>query len=378
MNKSDSERIASVLEKKYIPASNIEEADLVVVNMCSVRQSAVDRVRGLLPKLKGKKSILTGCILKKDRNQFIKDFNEIIDIEELTKEKPKHSSDFSATIPIMTGCNNFCSYCVVPYTRGREKSKPAKEIICEIKKLIKSGYKEIWLLGQNVNSYSNIPFSELLKKINNIEGKFWVRFTSSHPKDFSDDIMKAMKDKITPYLNLPVQAGDNEILKKMNRPYTIKQYLDIIKKVRKIIPNITISTDVIVGFPGETEKQFQNTAELFKEVKYDMAYINKYSTRAGTQGAKLLDSVSDKEKKRREKILNDILKETALKRNKEYIGKEVEALIDAQKDNKCIGKTKGYKTIVVESKENLIGQFIRAEIISATSWGLKGKYINEK
>jgi len=378
MNKSDSERIASALEKKYTPTSKMEEADLVVVNMCSVRQSAVDRVRGLLPKIKGKKSILTGCILKKDKNLFIKDFDEIIDIEEFTKEEVKHSSSFSAVIPIMTGCNNFCSYCVVPYTRGREKSKPAKEIVCEIEKLIRNGYKEIWLLGQNVNSYSNIPFSELLKKINNIEGKFWVRFTSSHPKDFSDDIIKAMKDKITPYLNLPVQAGDNNILKKMNRPYTIKQYLDIIKKVRKVIPDITISTDVIVGFPGETKAQFQNTAKLFKEVKYDMAYINKYSTRAGTQGAKLIDNISNKEKKERERILNDILKETALKKNKEYIGKEVDALIDTKKGNKNIGKTKEYKTIVVESKKNLIGQFIKVKIIEASSWGLKGTYQNDK
>jgi len=203
MNKADSEKIAAVLGNKgYKTASKINEADLIVVNMCSVRQSAVDRIYGLLPKLKNKKSILTGCILKKDKNKFRKYFDEIIDVKELTKNEQKYSNNIKAFVPIMRGCNNFCAYCVVPYTRGNEISRPADEIICEVKNLVKQGYKEIWLLGQNVNSYSDIPFSKLLRKINSIPGKFWIRFTSSHPKDFSDDLIKAMAEckKVAKYL----------------------------------------------------------------------------------------------------------------------------------------------------------------------------------
>jgi len=315
MNESDSQKIASVLEKKnYSPAPEMSSADLIVINMCSVRQSAVNRVYGILKNIKEAnpkvKTILTGCILKKDRRKFEKLFDEIIKIEDLT-DVPVHRYEKGkpAMIPIMTGCNNFCSYCVVPYTRGREKSRPHEEIICEIKKLVENGVKEIWLLGQNVNSYANIPFSELLRKIDDLKGDFIIKFTSSHPKDFSDDLISAIKEskKVAHYLNLPVQSGDNEILKKMNRPYTVKQYLDLVKKIRKEIPDILLSTDVIVGFPGETEEQFQNTVKLFKKVQYDMAYINKYSPRSETMAEKLEDNVSQQEKKRREKILNDLI-----------------------------------------------------------------------
>jgi len=347
MNKADSEKIAAFLENKgYKSASKINEADLIVVNMCSVRQSAVDRVYGLLPKFQKLQTtnhklqtILTGCILKKDKRKFSEHFNYILNIKDLPKwpeilntkpyTKPskthdreilrvdnylkiqsKHSTNFSALVPIMTGCNNFCSYCVVPFTRGKEISRPSEEIISEVKNLVKKGYKEIWLLGQNVNSYK-YNFSKLLRKINKIPGKFWIRFTSSHPKDFSDDLIKAMAEceKVAKYLNLPVQSGDDKILKAMNRPYTVKQYKNLIKKIREKIPDINLSTDVIVGFPGETKKQFENTVKLFKQIKYNIAYISKYSPRAGTAAAKLKDNVSPQEKKRREKILEKILKE---------------------------------------------------------------------
>lgn len=405
MNKSDSERIAAVLESKgYEPAQKIEETDLIVVNMCSVRQSAVDRVYGLLSKfqkLKIKNSclpagtvkfkiILTGCILKKDRQKLAKYFDEIVDIQNLIGQaKPKYSNIFSAFVPIMTGCNNFCAFCVVPYTRGREISRPAEEIICEVKNLVKHSCKEVWLLGQNVNSYSDIPFLELLKKINDIPGKFWIRFTSSHPKDFSDELIDTMAEcspphhnkvwcggkKVTEYLNLPVQAGDDGVLKKMNRPYTIDRYKNLVKKIRKKIPNITLSTDVIVGFPRETKKQFENTVKLFKEIKFDMAYIAKYSPRAGTAAAKLRDNVPQKEKIRREKVLTEILKETALENNKKYIGKKVEVLIDSNKGNFWFGKTRTYKTVCFKSNKNLLGHFVRIKIIDALPWGLKGEII---
>ena len=332
MNVSDSERIASVLEKSGLKASKtIDGADFIIVNMCSVRQNAVNRVYGLFQKnLKSKCKILTGCVLKKDEKKFLEFFDYIINIKDISKLPdilnlknklktgnyleilPNYGNKSSAWVPIMTGCNNFCSYCVVPYTRGREISRPAKKIISEIKNLVKNGYKEIWLLGQNVNSYKSgkINFPKLLKMVNNISGDFKLNFLTSHPKDFSGELIKTMKEckKLSKRLNLPIQSGDDEILKKMNRPYTVKQYKNLVKKIRKTIPDISLSTDVIVGFPKETIKQFKNTVKVFKEIGFDAAFINKYSPRHGTAAAKRKDNISWQEKKRREKILMNLIK----------------------------------------------------------------------
>ncbi len=279
----------------------------------------------------------------------------------------------------MTGCNNFCTFCVVPYTRGREISRPAQEIIYEVKNLVKKGCKEIWLLGQNVNSYKfkEINFSKLLKMADEIPGNFWIRFTSSHPKDFSEELINIIysSKKVTEYLNLPVQSGDNEILKKMNRPYTIEKYKEIIRKIREKIPAIVLSTDVIVGFPEESEKQFQNTVNLFKEIKFDMAYIAQYSSRPGTKATNLKDNVPHVEKERRWKILSEILKETALEKNKQYIGNIVEVLVDEQKNGFLIGKTRGFKTVKFKGLNFLVGNFVKIKIINALPWGLKGEII---
>jgi len=296
------------------------------------------------------------------------------------KIEPKYRSKFSAFMPIMTGCDNFCTYCVVPYVRGPEVSRKAEKILSEIKNLIKRGVKEIWLLGQNVNCYKDnkINFPKLLKMVNDIKGDFWIRFTSPHPKDFSDELINVMAkcEKVTEYLNLPVQSGDNEILKKMNRPYTIKEYKNLVKRIREKIPEISLSTDIIVGFPGETKKQFENTLSLFKEIKYDMAYIARYSSRSQTVASKLKDNVSPEEKEKRWKILTEILKKTALENNKKYIEKEVEVLIDSKKNNFYLGKTRTYKTIkfqVSSSKfQDLVGQFFKVKIIEVLPWGLKG------
>jgi len=232
MNKNDSERIAMVLEKKgYKPASKIDETDLIVVNMCSVRQSAVDRIFGLsqkFEKLKTKnpklKTILTGCILKSDRKKFVKCFDQILSFKDLLKYQPKYLNNFSAFVPISNGCNMLCAYCVVPFVRGKLICRNHKEIIKEIKNLVKKRFREIWLLGQNVNDYhsptdSSVNFPKLLKMVNEIPGNFWIRFTSPHPSNFSNELIETMakSQKITPYLNLPVQSGDNIILKKMNR-----------------------------------------------------------------------------------------------------------------------------------------------------------------
>lgn len=397
MNVSDSERIATIFKKmKLRPAKDIEQADLIIINMCSVRQSAVDRTFGLISKIKNKKTVLTGCILKKDKKKFEEKFDYILDIKDLSnwpkilyscnlaygnknyfKIKPDYSNKFTALIPIMTGCNNFCSYCVVPYTRKKEISRTKKEIIKEIRFLIKKGVKEIWLLGQNVNSYgkNRDDFPKLLETIDKIPGNFWIRFTSSHPKDFSDKLIKSMKkcSKVTPYLNLPVQSGDNQILKKMNRSYKIKNYKEIISKIKKEIPDITLSTDIIVGFPGETKKQFENTKKLFQKVKFDMAYINKYSSRPGTAAFKLKDDVSEKEKKKREKTLTDILKKTALEKNKKFIGKTVKVLVEEYKKGFLFGKSFHYKTTKFKGSKSLVGSFINVRITSVLPFSLNGE-----
>jgi tRNA dimethylallyltransferase len=346
MNESDSQRIASFLEQQhYRLTDKIEEADLVVVMACSVRQSAIDRIFGLKKKLKNLKAkkILTGCALKPDRPKFLSFFDEVLPIDEFIGKKylelqPKYINTKSALVPIMTGCNNFCSYCVVPYTRGKEISRPAENIIKEIKNLVKGGFKEIILLGQNVNSYKSetrisnfetnsnfknskieskfkiqnsklITFPMLLEMINNIPGNFTIKFLTSHPKDISDELIDIIADspKISKEIHLPVQSGDDEILRKMNRQYTIKQYLNLIEKIKTKIPEAKISTDVIVGFPGETKKQFQNTIKLFKKVGFSLAYINKYSTRLGTAAAQFKDNVPLVEKKRRWKILEKMV-----------------------------------------------------------------------
>ncbi len=322
MNKADSERIASILEEKgYSPASKEKEADLIVVNMCSVRQSAVDRVYGLSPKFKKLKkekpelkTVLTGCILKKDRPKFRKFFDSLVDFEKL-EVLPLRKGKNLALIPVSNGCNNFCTYCVVPHTRGKLVCRSRKEIIKEAKEAAKKGFGEIWLLGENVNDYKSpdkesFDFADLLKEVNSIPGEFKIRFTSPHPKDFTDKLIKAMaeSEKAARFLNLPLQSGDDRILKKMNRPYTAKQYKTLVEKIRAAMPDINLSTDAIVGFPGETKEQFRNTAKLFKQVGFDMAYVAKYSPRPGTAAFLMKDGVPLKEKKRREKILVGLVK----------------------------------------------------------------------
>ncbi|MFZ2356530.1 MAG: MiaB/RimO family radical SAM methylthiotransferase [Candidatus Omnitrophota bacterium] len=308
-NWADSERIARKLENfGYRIAKNKEKADLIVINACSVRQSAMDRVYAKINKFKNKKIILAGCVLPADRKKLKEKVKEIWHPDEYFELIPLYPDSSVAYIPIMTGCNNFCTYCAVPYTRGRERSRPVEDIIKDVKKALKKEVKEIWLLGQNVNSYKD-GFPKLLKTTNDIAGNFKIYFMSSHPKDFSGDLIKAISEckKVSREIHLPVQSGDNTILKKMNRKYTVEHYKNIVKKIRKKIPEAKISTDIIVGFPGETKKQFQNTVKLAKEIKFDKAYIGKYSPRPGTVAAKLKDNVPLQEKKRRWKILNELI-----------------------------------------------------------------------
>lgn len=370
MNKADSEKIAGAMEQGgYKPAKIVKDADLVIINTCSVRQSAEDRVLGLvnnLLKLKEQRAkrkikncklkiIVTGCMLRYTSHRLKKmlpGVDEFVKLKDLispilnsptsppaggfgrqgkfNSESIIHDSKF---VKIMEGCNNFCTYCVVPYARGREKSRPMDEIYCEVKELVKRGCKEIALLGQNVNSYGkglkiedckfnencklrieNLkkdyknPFALLLALLHSIKELKKIKFLTSNPQDLTDDIIKAMKlPKIDRYLHLPVQSGDDEILKKMNRKYTTKKYLALIKKIRKEIVGISIGTDIIVGFPGESKKQFQNTVKLCKKAGFKTAYIAKYSPRIGTAAYELEDNVPYQEKKRRWEILDDLI-----------------------------------------------------------------------
>ncbi len=315
MNKSDSERIAAQLERKgQKTIKDIKRADLVVINVCSVKQSAINRVDSKIKRIRKEQPktriALTGCILDKDKKKFEKLVDEIWPIADF-KQKAQCSSVRHAFVPIMTGCNNFCSYCAVPYTRGREKSRKYSEIINEVKELTEKGHKEITLLGQNVNSYKSgkYDFPKLLKSVNDLNGKFKIYFMTSHPKDMSDDLIKVVANgkNISKKIHLPIQAGNNAILKKMNRQYTVGHYKNLIKKIRKLIPDVELSTDIIVGFPTETEKQFQNTIELVKEMKFKQIYVSAYSPRPGTAASKLEDDIPSGTKKKRKRIILDLI-----------------------------------------------------------------------
>ncbi len=422
VNESDSERIAFLLEKLgYEQTLRMENADLLVFNTCSVRQSAEDRIFGLrriFKRLKkknaGLKIILTGCMIyygEKQLKRRMPELDVVLNIGDLNKLpgligksgtikfddylslEAKHNSKISVHIPISFGCDNVCSYCIVPYSRKREYSRPAEDVLKDVEKAVKSGHKEIWLLGQNVNSYHSkfqiqnskfqlIDFAELLKLVNEIKGDFWIRFTSSHPQNFSDDLIQAMKncEKYGHYLNLPIQSGDDDVLKKMNRGYTVKGYLALVKKIRKAMPDISISTDVIVGFPSETKKQFLNTAKIFKAISFNMAYLSEYSPRPKTAASFMEDNVLKKEKEQRKKDLNEILIKTGLSSNKKYVGKIVDVLVENKRnDGFYEGHTKTYKTVILKSKrdKDLIGKFVKVKIIKARDFSLEGNWIRK-
>lgn len=459
MNFSDSERIAAVLEKHlgFRPAPE-NKAAILIFNLCSVRQSAVNRVWGNFKKTRGKRRpliIFTGCILQPDRKKISQKNCLVLDIKDLPcwpeiirktlKHKniktlkqwskgtmkqlgneatqysnnqksaikdylsiaPRHSSNFTAYVPIMTGCNNFCSYCAVPYTRGREYSRPAEEILTEISALIKKGYKEIILLGQNVNSYhgqtinnlamkqwnnhinlksKTIDFPQLIKLINPLPGNFWLTFLTSHPKDLSPELINCFQtcEHLIPYLHLALQSGSNKILKSMNRHYTAEHFIDLIKKVRAANPNLCLSTDIIVGFPSETQKDFLSTAAIMKKIKFDMAYLAEYSPRPGTAAARLKDNVSPAEKTKRKNTLNEILKTTALANNKKLLGQTLETLVVSQNKQNIFGRTKNFKNVKIITTSNkqqtinnkkLIGQFVKVKVTGATAWNLEGELI---
>ncbi|MBI4122314.1 MAG: tRNA (N6-isopentenyl adenosine(37)-C2)-methylthiotransferase MiaB [Parcubacteria group bacterium] len=435
-NKSDSERVASVFTSmRYQQTEREADASVIVVNACAIRQTAMDRIYGKLQHWKPRQqkgeltTILTGCVLQYDREKLSKSFDHVVSITDIGKipellgegealnladyfsVPPTHTNDFKAYVPIMTGCDKFCTYCAVPYTRGREISRPANDILDEVKHLLARGYKEITLLGQNVNSYAGlydkpvekrgllvlnrkkaaandapvqfVNFPQLLEMIAVLPGDFWVRFVTSHPYDMSDELIEtiAKYDKLANYINLPVQAGDGDILKKMNRHYTVEHYLGRVKKIRELLNPVSITTDIIIGFCGETEAQFQRTAEVMREVEYDMGYLNKYSPRPGTVSArKYPDDVPLPEKQRREKMLNDILKKTGLKQNRKFIGQTVRVLVDTAEtvDGGLLmnmGKTALFKNTQFVSARSYVGHFVDVKITAVEPFGMSGELV---
>jgi len=441
MNYSDSERIDRVLQNMGLKKVNkMEDADLVIFNTCSVRQKAEDRVFGQMiniGKLRKKRPHLiagiTGCMVRKtstkdseekdkligrvSRNDFVFRIEDLPKLPEIInqlwpdielKEPPEaniknyfqinpiYTNNAQAFVPIGTGCDNFCTYCIVPYSRKREKSRLMDDVVKECENLVDNGCLEITLLGQNVNSYglSNLdkktdefkdlktPFVTLLERVDKLKSKGLkrLRFTSNHPKDLSDELIDAMArlETLMPYLHLPVQSGSDEVLKRMNRHYTADWYRTLIKKLRKAIPGIAISTDIIVGFCGETEKQFMETYKLFEDIQWDMCYLAQYSNRPGTFASKnMKDDISSEVKSKRWHKLNEVLKESAFKGHKVFDQKDVEVLVEKCEDGKCEGRTQHFKTVVFNSEQNLVGTLQKIHVDKGREWQLEGTLIQE-
>ncbi len=436
MNVSDAERLAAMLDRLGFTRTNHErEADLIGVVACSVRQAPIDRIYGQaekwqqMKKDRGVVTILSGCVLDHDKPGMgklfdimfpIKDLgvlpqalmerfgelDETPSLEEYFDIVPKYDSTFAAFVPISSGCNKFCSYCAVPFTRGREISRPPNKVLDEVRHLVSRGYKLITILGQNVNSYGwdlegvsiNLPtrkvltykpgikgelevvkrtvenpmnFAGLLRSIAALPGDFWVRFTSSHPYDMSDELIKtiAANEKLTHWMHLAVQSGSNAVLARMNRLYTIEHYRGRLEKIRAALPDAVFATDIIAGFCGETEEDHEQTKDLLRWAKYDIAYIAQYSPRKGTVSARMPDDVPTETKQRRWDELNDILRATALDQHQARIGSGDRMLVEEYRKGINIGHTEHGAKIHLPGPSRL-GEFVDVKIEDATPWHL--------
>jgi tRNA-2-methylthio-N6-dimethylallyladenosine synthase len=425
MNVNDSEYIIGQLEQLgYSRTRDIFKSDLILLNTCCVRENVEQKIYSLISKIKKIKENnpsvilgICGCMAQKEKENIFKrapyvdlifspsqinNLKEIINItkygnkknifcENSTKFTLKHipvirESKISAWIQIMRGCNNYCSYCVVPYARGAEQSRGVSEILAEAENLAQENYKEIFLLGQNVNSYGkNLPesvtFSKLLKLLNNTNGIERIRFMTSHPKDLNFDLIKVIKngDKVCEHIHLPIQSGSNKILKIMNREYNVNQYKSIIKEIRSNINNISITTDVMVGFPGETEEDFQQTLNTFEEIKFDDAYTFIYSNRKNTIASLMPNQVPLQVKKERLRRLINLQKEISTKINKKLEGEILGVLVDKKSikniPNQLSGRTRTNKTVVFISEQELVGQLVEVKILKSDAWTLYGELV---
>ena len=427
MNEHDSEIMAGLLlEKGYEQAKSRDEANIVIFNTCSIRENADKRFFGTVGTLKKRKEAeredfticVCGCMMQQQhivdtiKQKFpwidvvygthnLHELPNLLDklhsqkrvrevwpdggeiVEGLPAERLfKHKS----FVNIMYGCNNFCSYCIVPYTRGRERSRRPEDIVAEVTRLVEDGVKEVTLLGQNVNSYKGCgqngqaDFTDLIYMLADIEGLERIRFMTSHPKDLSDKLIDAFKncDKLCKYVHLPVQAGSSKVLKEMNRKYTREHYLELVRKLRNAVPQITISTDIIVGFPGETEEEFEETLTLAEEVEYDSAFTFLYSVREGTPAAKREDQVPEDEKHARFNRLVDSINATSAKKNAEYVGRIERVLVDGasrSKEGTYEGRTDGFKLVNFTGGSGLEGQIVNVKITDSNTFSLTGEVV---
>ncbi len=417
MNKADSARLATALEARgYRPAPALEQADVVVLNTCVVRESAERRVIGRLNSLKGLKRRrpqvfigVMGCFVSGDRPALARRFPHVsafFTVEELADfmalvpggganasvHALQHPTWLSrpggpavtAYVPIIYGCNNFCSYCIVPYRRGRERSRPLDEIVCEVESLVAQGVREVTLLGQNVDSYGrDLPdrpdLADLLTRLQPIAGLWRIRFLTSHPKDMSDKLIEtvATLPKVCQAINLPVQAGDDAILQAMRRGYTVAQYRDLVARMRARLPHLALTTDVVVGFPGETVAQFQHTCDLLTELRFDQVHVAAYSPRPGTVAARLPDDVSPAEKERRRQAVEELQTRIAQEINATYLGRTVEVLVDGQHQGQWRGRTRTDKIVFFADKAAWSGRLAQVTIEHAGPWSLRGRLVDE-
>ncbi|GAA0176845.1 tRNA (N6-isopentenyl adenosine(37)-C2)-methylthiotransferase MiaB [Clostridium sediminicola] len=428
MNEEDSEKISGILKiNNYQRTDDEKDADIIIFNTCCVRENAEQKVHGHLGYLKAQKKnnpdliiAVTGCMTqqKGTAEKLLKKFphvdiitgsfnsyklpeyiervkqsgNTIVEVwdkeNKIVEGLPiDRKSDVKAFVTIMYGCNNFCSYCIVPYVRGRERSRTPEDILKEVKDLVSRGYKEITLLGQNVNSYGigltpSINFSGLLKKVNEVEGLERIRFMTSHPKDIHEELIQTMLecDKVCEHIHMALQSGSNRMLEKMNRKYTKEHYLGFANKAKEAIPDIAITTDIIVGYPGETEEDFEETLKLAEELQFDSAFTFLYSPREGTPAAKLKDEfIDEKTKHERFNRLLKVINKSVESRNKFYENKTVEVLVEGESktnDSILMGRTRNFKLVNFEGSKELIGQLVDVKIVRAKPFSLVGEIID--
>ncbi|MFQ7472909.1 MAG: tRNA (N6-isopentenyl adenosine(37)-C2)-methylthiotransferase MiaB [Anaerovoracaceae bacterium] len=430
MNEHDSETISGMLQQEGCEETSVkEESDITIINTCSIRENADKRFFGTLGQLKkikeknpGYMACVCGCMMQQPHiidaikekypwvdiifgTHNIDRFPELLEKAYMDKESvlevfedrneiveglpAKRLFKHKSFVNIMYGCNNFCTYCIVPYTRGREKSRAPEDILNEIKKLADDGVKEVTLLGQNVNSYSGVDekkqkwdFADLIYSINDIDGIERIRFMTSHPKDLSEKLIKAYVDceKLCNYIHLPVQSGSSSVLKRMNRKYDRKKYLELVEKLREAVPDITISTDIIVGFPGESEEEFEDTLSLVKEVKYDSAFTFLYSVRKGTPAAEYDNQIPEDIKHKRFERLVEAVNEESRNKNACYKGRVEKVLVEGfskKNDDTLTGRTEGFKLVDFTGSKEFIGKIANVEITEGKTFSLSGKIIEK-
>ncbi len=418
MNIADSQLVMGILQKAgHCKVDDIEQADLVIFNTCSVREHAEQRVLGriasvLAYKKKKKKFYLgvIGCMAQRIQAELfsrgvdfvvgVDQYNALPEVlQSLEQGKRELRADFdfqqvydscypfreqdtTAFVTIMRGCDNFCTYCIVPHLRGRERSRPVSQIWEDVSSAVEQGFSEITLLGQNVNSYlyEGLNFAGLLQKLHTMEGLRRIRFVTSHPKDMSAELIAVMKElpKVCPHLHVAMQSGNDEILQRMNRKYTADQYLQMVTDLRAAIPEIAITTDIIVGFPGETHAQYLDTVNLLKKIRFDYAFLYKYSPRKGTSAADFDQQIPEEERLKRLQEIIEVQSTITTQKYKEQMGKVKRVLVERvskKDDQEVAGKSEDFKMVIFPGSKSLIGQYVDVQITSAIGWTLKGKRV---